>query len=134
MNKSRVSSPSGGVGAWTGEPSSFGARAIRDRASRTPYSDTALSYASDGDPDRAIVLLREGLVRAPNNPVLEYNLATLLLERGDYDRAATEFNLVLGSEPDNYRVHYYLGTTYTELNENDKAIAEYNKIPESSDK
>jgi tetratricopeptide (TPR) repeat protein len=69
--------------------------------------------------------LLEFLEKEPNDPFLNYALATEYLVLGDSSLALTYFEELIENHPDYVGTYYHLGKLYEILGRKDEAIATY---------
>ncbi|HRI58605.1 MAG TPA: tetratricopeptide repeat protein [Saprospiraceae bacterium] len=67
-----------------------------------------------GKPEKAIEAYREGIRRAPPDPMLHFNLGVTLLQQGKFEEASAEFIGSLKLNGSHASSHYMLGLSYAE--------------------
>ncbi len=70
------------------------------------YSNLATIYSENGDPQRALLLLGEGLRLLPDNPDLNYARALIYIRVRQYDKAISVFAKAYAEAPDRGDIAY----------------------------
>lgn len=91
------------------------------------------SYLQAGDP-RALTIAEQAYRQNRDNPVLQRDLATLLLAKGDYERGLELLRQVLISTPDSAALHFQLAKAYLQAGKKPEARQELERVINSPDK
>lgn len=84
----------------------------------------AKEAADDGRYDEALTRIDRVIAKEPNNPVLLYERAMILLDAGKLDRAEVELRAVVTAEPDFYDAQRMLGRVLLDRSGGERAKVE----------
>jgi tetratricopeptide (TPR) repeat protein len=103
----------------------FAAAAGAQEFPNEPYDFLLAKLAAEeGRYDEALGLLDKVINKAPDDPVLRYERAMMLIDAGRVDRAETELRAVLTKNPDFYDANRVLGRLLLDRGSSDRARVE----------
>jgi tetratricopeptide (TPR) repeat protein len=101
-------------------------RSIEGQPNQTaPYYYLALIAEGKGENDRAIGILRDLLVRAPQYGLAYEALGEILLKQRKYPEAQEALEKAVGLNPDSVKAHYQLGILWGRAGRQDDADKEF---------
>jgi len=94
------------------------------------YQRLAMEYMRKDDTDGYADVLRQGVVKFPEEPYFLLNLITVMINQGSYEEAIEYLQRAIAVTPDNPQLFYALGVVYENMNQIDKALESVQKALE----
>src|SRR5579872_7045553 len=98
---------------------------LRSTGDVRAYAGQAMSYSAQGQFNKAIDVLNEGLTKSPGSVLLMSELAGVAANAQRYDLAVAEFQKLLAAEPKSVTERLRLGELYSLLGKDGESIAVY---------
>jgi len=100
-------------------------KTARDLKYPQAVTELAVTYHKAGKLDEAEALIKELLVKKPNDVDLKYRLGKVYLDKGQLNEAGEVFRQVLQMDPNNASAHNGLANLYFRQRNYNQAMAEY---------
>ncbi len=99
-----------------------------DKDNLSAQNKIAMTYLSSQNPMQGIMMLREILVKDPQNEDALFNLGILSMQSGQYDKAVERFNSLVEIYPSNTQAQFFLGVSLLEIGNKDKAKEQFKLV------
>jgi tetratricopeptide (TPR) repeat protein len=103
---------------------------LRDSGDPRAYAGLAAAYSLQRQGDKAQEVLKEGLKKWPDSPVLLEQLAGAQAIAGHYDLAIAQFRDILAKDPKSVSARRHLGEIYESRGDHANAILQYQQAYE----
>jgi Flp pilus assembly protein TadD len=109
-------------------------RINRDYPSFAPaYCALAECHMRNNRNSEAVVVLQQGLIKLPNDPVIINNLGMCAMVKGEYDQALSHFTKAAALSPGNVRYRANMAAALGRMERYDEALAIYSQVLEPWD-
>lgn len=94
------------------------------------YTLISKVYEEQGDPDKAISMLKKAAEKQPSNASLRRVIATMYYEKQDFQNTILWYNKAVEADPQDSRTYFNMAVVYNEMQDVDGAIGALEKVLE----